>query len=392
MIDTKLIELKNSDIISIKHSTNKLVEDIYNMNILDAILRDNVFVYCYFKIMLAKDGYISTIKNLHNISHRIDQLLYVEIASYVYLTVGEYASQLSCLETIRKNSYGWVERAKIKCLIALGHVSEAINLTSELLQVSKNNNIDFASSVYWQLNQWKLLKEISKEQELEYFVKLAEYSESIGLRPDGIAFKTYSLFNYYTINQLNLQIQNFKPNGLDVIPSLGISSDRLTKGAANILGDETKRGIIGASLSHMKILEDIATSNDSFSLVTESDSFLSRAFDINIITNSLNNQYDFILCANRHFKTDTRCFDFEKIEKFEFEGRASGFDGYFINKKCAGDILNEFDQKQHNEHIDGKIIHWLFKMGYKIGVTTHPIFSQGFCSTFSTRARVELFK
>ncbi|AUU83940.1 hypothetical protein [Leclercia sp. LSNIH1] len=392
MIDEKLIELKNSDIIWIKHSTDELIKTIYRMDISDALKRDNVFVYCYFKIMLAKDGYIITINKLHHHANEIENLLYVEIASYVYLTVGEYASQLSCLETIRKNSYGWVERAKIKCLIALGHISEAINLTNELLYVSQNNNIDFAQSVYWQLNQWKLLKTISKGLNNDYLYKLAEYSESISSRPNGIAFKVYSLFNYYTINQLNLQLKNFNANGLDIIPSLGISSDRLTKGAASLVGDETKRGIIGASLSHMKILEDIATGNDSFALVTESDSFLSRGFDINLIEEAIIDEYDFVLCANRHFKTDMKCYNFEKIIKFEFEGRASGFDGYFVKKKCAEDILNKFDQKLHNEHIDGKIIHWLSTMGYRIGVTTHPIFSQGFCSTFSTRARVELFK
>ncbi|MBV7316768.1 hypothetical protein [Shewanella sp. NIFS-20-20] len=384
-----LNKIKSIDVIALKYLDDEQINELQNVKHSSFADFDSLYVFCFFKLMLAKKGVKETIERLGLIRPQINELLYIEIASYIYLSVGEYELQLKSLELARELTFGWVERAKVKSNIALGHIDVALEMTNKLVEIS-SANYDFAMSVYWQLNEWERLHSLSRKCDSQYLSELSGYCIDIGNECCDEKLKLYSLFNFYTINQIELQKKLFSSSRMELIPSIGIQSDRLTTKSLELLGGKGQKGIVGASLSHLKIIEDIAH-RDDYALVTESDAFLSRLCHDTKFLDNANGKYDFVLCANRHNVLNEECRDFDGIENFHFNGRASGFDGYFITNGCAQEVMNAFDGKPHNEHIDGKIIHWLATNGFRIGVTKHPIFSQGFCSTFSTRARVELF-
>lgn len=381
-------KIKYLDIIALKYLDNEDVSTLLNINKYEISRHNNLYVFCAFKVILAKNGIYEAIDKLNSFSASIDKFLYIEILSFIYMTVGEYQFQLKTLALAKDFTHGWIERAKVKANIALGNINEAISITEKLIEIS-NENKKFASDVYWQLNRWEDLSSLSCRMKNKYLFALSKYCLDLMESHSIHSANVYSLFNHYTLNQIELQKKIFPLSGINLKPAIGIQSDRLTKKTLPLLGSHSQKGIIGASLSHLKIIEDVYQSED-FAFVTESDSYLNRLFNEQKILEVANKKYDFILCSNRHCNTSMDDYDFDGVVDFKFNRRASGFDGYLITKSCAFEILNRFDGKPHNEHIDGKIIHWLASNGFRIGVTKHPIFSQGFCSTFSTRARVEL--
>lgn len=389
MIDIDYI--KKTPLLTIKYDANEQHYCFLLNPITSYIEQGEEHVFCYIKTILAKFGESPATALLLTIKDIIPTTLYIHIGSYISQSIGDYKKQLDYLNITKPFTYAWIEREKIRCLINQCEIKGAMELVNEFNVKIKNEHTDFITSVFWQLNCWDELEELCVKVNNIHGEKIASYNKGLISTKNTQNCKIYSLYNIHTIEQVKLQCEVMNKSNLKITPSLGIPADRLTKGAVKNLGGGVQLGILGAAISHLKILEEIVEGKDDFAIVTESDSYLEKMIDFNLLDELFKKEkYDFILCANRHFAGNKSNFNIDDVIKYEFYKSASGFDGFIISKKCAQLVLEAFDGKIHNQHIDGQIIRWLCDNKFNVGVTPHPIFCQAFSSIFSTRVKIEL--
>jgi hypothetical protein len=200
-----------------------------------------------------------------------------------------------------------------------------------------------------------------------------------------------SIYNPYTLGQIEVQAAVFAKSRIRLARSLGIPADRLPEAVFRRLS-EGERGALGAALAHLRTLEDFLESGEVLCVVTESDAFLRRLVDYPALERALGDGgCDFILCADRHSSPPDGEAISEEILRYDFRGRASGFDGYALTSRCAEAIVAHFGGLMHKSHIDGEVIKWLCRSSpFTVGVVREPIFGQSHLSRFSTRVKLEL--
>ncbi len=286
---------------------------------------------------------------------------------------------------------GWIERERIRNLIARNLTEDALERAKILQKLKPDFYSDFCADIYWQLNEWGMVNEIKHLCTVAAApaIRCASYSLSLGALK--LAPTIYSVYNPYTTNQIILQEGLLKRAGFRTRRALGIPADRLPESVYRLLSGSS-RGILGAALAHLKTIEDFVVSGEPYCVITESDAFLTRRIDFsNMVRLFENGDYDFVLCADRHTHPIDDIPVSEEITNFEFAGKASGFDGYALTRRCGLAILKAFASPLYKNHIDGEIIRWLCQSsGFRVGVATTPYFGQSHLSKFSTRIKIEL--
>ena len=153
-------------------------------------------------------------------------------------------------------------------------------------------------------------------------------------------------------------------------------------------------GRIGAALSHINCWEKLLKYDLPFYLILEVDSTPIYTLNFEEVVQWIN-KYDCILINQRLCKNSAKNpNNFGKVTRFNYFDRASGFDGYIINRK----ILKEFYEKIQNSkwwnfHIDDLALRIFLNENIKNGkiaclheaVIQHSAFSQK-----SSRIRAEL--
>jgi len=318
--------------------------------------------------------------------------VYVQIGVDVTELTGDFQEQYKYLSLLPVGYKAWSDRAKVRNLIFLSHFEAAELLIDDLLSKNANLYIDFAARVLWQLGRRNRLSRLS------VIPKIISDNLSYGIRMNDIPHSKqsaaiYSLYVNLTSHQIEMQkycVGGISDQIINITPKMGIMLDRMPSSALAIIGGiDAPVGVVGASAGHIKILEDFLRTSKSYCIVTESDSFITRPIAFEYFDKIFNEStFDFILCSDRHCDFNITPVS-DIVMPINYNGRASGFDGYMISRKCAGDLVEKM-LPPWDRHIDGRVIDWLIKNGYRVGFTASPIFAQSINSTFSVRAAIEL--
>lgn len=372
-----LIDLKNSADLSLDEYFSYANKNIKSLSSYER--------FSYFKIMLSKKGGKYSMAALESSRYLMDFLDFISLANYISLNSGDYKNQLMYLEEVAY-PVGWVAREKVKCLLNCGYFNKAVDLIDELMQINPDFYRKFSSNMLYQLSDYPRVLRYSLPGSVEY--KCAKlWFERKNLEKLVVT----SLYTHYSQNQIAIQNFSSLNGGYALSGCLGVTPDRFSSALRAQLTDRLDNlGILGASLGHIKMIEEFLASERDVLIATESDAFVSYPWFDKILNLYYEYSFDFILCSDRH-SNPLSSVDEISIINYQYPGRASGFDGYILNKKAARLILNEFERGRFNSHIDGRIIHWSYlNNDISMGVTSFPLFSQSFTSVFSVRTLLEL--
>lgn len=361
-------------------------------NNLDHLVKENShdLWMCYFKIALAQNGFNKTKDILHEIEKKLDRVTLVSIGNFISKTTGNYTEQLAFLNIFDSFSHAWIEREKIRTMTIIGKLDEATLRVYKLIEHQPSIYNKFAVEFFWLTNLWKEMNNLSCKLNLHAEKIISTYALDALQNTANEKVKVRSIFNSHTRKQYLVQREIFARSNIELLGSEGVAVDLLPNMAVAQLGASNSLGILGAALAHLKAIENFYTSGDEFSIITESDSYIYRPILRNQCQHILG-KYDFVLCADKHTKHSIETPNLNLCEDYIFEGRASGFYGYILNRKAAKLILEHFNAIALNKHIDGEIIKWVYNNNnLKIGFMATPIFGMSYSSSFSTRAKVEL--
>lgn len=378
-----LDELKILNLIDLRNSKNAKYDDyfVFAKDRINSITSYEKFIF--FKILLAKNGGEYALNLLESYRNDMDDSDFVYISNYISLNTGQYKKQLEYLNGIER-PVGWIAREKVRCLLNCGFFDQAIALLDSLMDLNADFYRAFAINISYQLSDYSRVIKYSNDDSVE--CRLAK----LGM---GLTNKTLitSLYTHYSESQINIQKYSASNGGYIVSGCLGVTPDRFNREIKQMLTDRMDNiGILGASLGHMKMIEDFLDSDQEILVATESDAFLSYPLIDEVLKKVGESDFDFVLCSDRH-TPGVYCDEPVSINKYNFLGRASGFDGYILNRAAANLILREFGSGRFNAHIDGLVIKWACNCGLiSVGVTNVPVFSQSFTSVFSVRTLLEL--
>ena len=377
------------NLIAIKYDSNDINYNVLELDPAEIYKTNYDFVIQYFRVLMAKLGFAYAICKLKECISDIDTELYVAIAEELCFHVGRFKDQYDYLTLLPSKSKAWVERAKIRSLLFQGQFEKAESCVISDIATGQVINNEFSLNVLWQLNSWDNLFECCVPSS-----KIYPYvQKAVGLLGNSLSFHNVtSLYNSKTKNQILYQEFVANRSGYKIKSVEGFVPNILPKFLLGTLGGaDYQVGIIGAYISHMKVLELFLDSDDPYCIVTESDTFFTTISDFSLLFDIMNSEsYDFVLCSDRHVTTDKSNLTL-RINPYSFLGRSSGFDGYVVSRRAANEILSQFKNPPYDQHIDGLVIKWLCNNdAFKVGVTSYPLFSQSFFSAFSTRTSVEL--
>lgn len=349
----------------------------------------------YFRLQLAKSGYSSAINKLKSIECDIPIEIFASVGSMLSQSIGNYDEQFKYLCAISHLNKGWIQRELVKCMINREQLSEALDKVITLLNISPDFYYDFCHSILWEMNCWELMAEYTIKNKDHVSIPYVDYAiDAINNNKINTTcdLKIYSIYNQLTTNQLHIQESLARKSGYKILPSQGALPDRFPRSILELMGGPNYQlGVVGATIAHLKTIEDFIATNDDYCAITESDTFFTTIFNLNIYIETLrSNKIDFLLCSDRHTKLITPTIS-TKIQPYIFRGRASGFDGYILSRTTALRILERFAHPPYKDHIDGEVIRWLCEDSLlKISKTSQPIFAQSLLSLFSTRSAIEL--
>ncbi|MGL5397438.1 MAG: hypothetical protein ACRDBQ_19485 [Shewanella sp.] len=390
-VGTLIEVVEKNDTISIKSENflEKLIKITDNLSKIPDDLNAR-FWHSYFKSYLSINGFSKTLEHLNELKSKIDETTYVSIGSQICKFTGNYKNQIEFLYTKKSFSNAWIEREKVRCLTNLSRLNEATTLVTELIKIQPDLYISFALDYFWKVGLWVEMNNLSKKTNDQYNERISNYALNHLDTYGKTNFDVLSIFNTHTTDQLELQKKIFLRSAMNAVGSEGLAVNLLPTRTIQQLSGNSSAGILGASLAHLKCIETFLSSGKEYTAITESDSFIYRPISHEICEDHFK-YFDFIISADTHIKDDDKGYDFSDCLPYHFSGRASGFHGYFINRKAGEKITERFSERPMSKHIDGEVIKWVAnESSLKIGYMPHPVFGKAYCSIFSTRAKVEL--
>lgn len=382
-------------LLDIRGFNGGVFDDICSGRLLPSHLRTKEAVIAYFKIFLSKCGSVASYKLLDQAADYLSIDDYVWLGSYIARTVGDFDRHQKFLRMGAGRSKAWIERDLVRSLIYCGEFDLAVSRSVELLNERSDLYEEFALSILWQAGEWGFIEDWAGRGDSSAYSALRPYmiySRDVQRCSDYCEdIKIYSIYNHYTTNQRDFQLFAASRLNISVQPVLGVSADRLPSSVLLSLGGRSPSvGIVGASLAHIRAIEDFIRSGDDIGIFTESDAFICRRMNIKRIMRLFaESGAGLMLCANRHTPLACERVSDDGVE-FDYKGRASGFDGYIINREMALKIVDRFCAP-FVVHIDGAVIDWVYRgLGGKIFTVSGPIFAQSVFSFFSTRIMMEL--
>lgn len=383
--------LARQALLTIRHDKKNDYERILRVADNDLAGAESELLVAFFRIHLAKIGASRTLDRLEGLKNVLKKEDYVRIGSGTSSAIGDYQRQERYLDVLQSEKYGWVERERVKCLIATSRFEEASNHVVHLISLDQKFYSEFCLNVLWQFNKWNELSFLLQYIENANLKRYVDFSRKIRRAGNAQSARVYSVYTGMSRNQLAFQQESFRASGIELSPAMGVTVDRFPIGALKALGgDKFSPGIIGASLGHLKAMEDFVGTGAPYCFITESDAYLSKVIDFHFFDGLFKSgRFDFVLCADRHAELAAEQIR-NDVETYQYSGRASGFDGYALSRESAQAILNA-TSAPYAEHIDGRVIEWLANTAKaKIGVVTEPIFAQSMLSVFSVRTALEL--